>query len=62
MYALGGHHDLGMATEVIPRGTVPLVREGIVTGKFKKLMPGIVTGSAFSPATPKKRLNSPTAT
>ena len=49
MYALGGHHDLGMATEVIPRGTVPLVREGIVTGKFKKMMPGVVTASAFSP-------------
>ena len=50
MYALGGHHDLGMATEVIPLGTVPLVREGVVTGKFKKMMPGLVTASAFSPA------------
>src|SRR5215472_4105927 len=52
MYALGGHHDLGMATEVIPRGTVPMVREGIVTGKYKKMMPGVVTASAFSPVTP----------
>ena len=57
MYALGGHHDLGMATEVIPRGTVPLVREGVVTGKFKKQMPGIVTASAFSPATAQAELD-----
>ncbi|HEY2106023.1 MAG TPA: acetyl-CoA hydrolase/transferase C-terminal domain-containing protein [Candidatus Binataceae bacterium] len=57
MYALGRHHDLGMATEVIPRGTVPLVREGIVTGKFKKLMPGVVTASAFSPVTPEEEVD-----
>jgi 4-hydroxybutyrate CoA-transferase len=56
MYALGGHHDLGMATEVIPRGTVPLVREGIVTGKFKKMMPGVVTASAFSPVTSQEEV------
>jgi len=56
MYGLGGHHDLGMATEVIPRGTVPLVRAGIVTGKFKKMMPGLVTASAFSPATPQEEV------
>jgi len=56
MYALGGHHDLGMATEVIPRGTVPLVREGIVTGKFKKMMPGLVTASAFSPVTSQEEV------
>jgi len=56
MYALGDHHDLGMATEVIPRGTVPLVRDGVVTGKFKQLMPGIVTGSAFSPAITKEEV------
>jgi 4-hydroxybutyrate CoA-transferase len=56
MYALGGHHDLGMATEVIPRGTVPLVREGIVTGKFKKTMPGVVTASAFSPVTSQEEV------
>ena len=50
--ALGGHQDLGMATEIVPRGTVPLVRAGVVTGKFKKMLPGVVTASAFSPATP----------
>jgi 4-hydroxybutyrate CoA-transferase len=50
MYALGEHHDLGMATEVIPRATVTLVRQGVVSGKYRKTMPGIVTGSAFSPA------------
>jgi 4-hydroxybutyrate CoA-transferase len=52
MFALGGHHDLGMATEVIPRGTIVLVREGVVTGRYRKMMPGVVTASAFSPATP----------
>jgi 4-hydroxybutyrate CoA-transferase len=57
MYALGGHHDLGMATEVIPRGIVPLVREGIVTGKFKKMMPGVVTASAFSPVTSQEEVD-----
>ncbi len=47
---------MGMATEVIPRGTVPLVREGIVTGKFKKMMRGVVTASAFSPMTPQEEV------
>jgi 4-hydroxybutyrate CoA-transferase len=51
MYALGGHHDLGMATEIIPRGTVELVRAGVVSGRYKKIMPGVVTASGFSPAT-----------
>jgi 4-hydroxybutyrate CoA-transferase len=41
---------------VIPRGTVPLVREGIVTGKFKKTMPGVVTASAFSPVTSQEEV------
>jgi acyl-CoA hydrolase len=52
MYALDRHHDLGMATEVIPRRTIQLVREGVVSGKYKRIMPGIVTASAFSPAIP----------
>jgi 4-hydroxybutyrate CoA-transferase len=56
MFALDGHHDLGMATEVIPRKTVTLVREGVVTGKYKKTMQGIVTGSAFSPAMTQEEL------
>jgi hypothetical protein len=56
MYALGGHHDLGMATEAIPRGTVSLVRDGIATGKFKKMMPWVITASAFSPVAPRKEV------
>ena len=54
---LGAHHDLGMATEVIPQGTVPLVREGIVSGRFKKTMLGVVTASAFSPVTPQEEVD-----
>jgi acyl-CoA hydrolase len=50
------HHDLGMQTEVIPWGTAPLVREGVITGKHKKVFPGIVVGSAFAFATPREEL------
>ncbi len=56
MGALGRHHDLGMATEIIPRGTATLVEAGVVNGKYKKLMAGIVTGSGFSPATTQEEL------
>jgi 4-hydroxybutyrate CoA-transferase len=56
MAALHGHHDLGMATEIIPRGTAGLVEAGVVTGKYKKVMAGIVTGSGFSPATSEEEL------
>jgi 4-hydroxybutyrate CoA-transferase len=53
---LRDHHDLGMQTEVIPWGTAPLVREGVITGKYKKLFPGVVVGSAFAFATPREEL------
>jgi 4-hydroxybutyrate CoA-transferase len=56
MGALGGHHDLGIATEIIPRGTATLVHAGVVSGKYKTNMPGIVTGSGFSPATTQEEL------
>jgi 4-hydroxybutyrate CoA-transferase len=53
---LHNHHDLGMQTEVIPWGTAPLVREGVITGKYKKVFPGVVVGSAFAFATPRTEL------
>ena len=53
---LRNHHDLGMQTEVIPWGTAPLVRDGVITGKYKKVLPGVVVGSAFAFATPREEL------
>jgi len=53
---LRNHHDLGMQTEIIPWGTVSLVRDGVITGKYKKLFPGLVVGSGFAIATPREEL------
>jgi len=54
---LRDHHDLGMQTEVIPWGTAPLVRDGVITGRYKKVFPGVVVGSAFAFATPRDDFN-----
>jgi 4-hydroxybutyrate CoA-transferase len=56
MSHLRNHHDLGMQTEVIPWGTAPLVRDGVITGKYKKVFPEVVMGSAFAFATPREEL------
>lgn len=56
MSHLGNHHDLGMQTEIIPWGTANLVRDGVMTGKYKKLFPGLVVGSGFAIATPREQL------
>ncbi len=56
MAYLGNHHDLGMQTEIIPWGTTNLVRDGVMTGKYKKLFPGLVVGSGFAIATPREQL------
>jgi 4-hydroxybutyrate CoA-transferase len=53
---LRNRHDLGMQTEIIPWGTAPLVRDGIITGKHKRLFPGLVVGSGFAVATPRAEL------
>lgn len=53
---LRNHHDLGMQTEIIPWGTAPLVRDGVLTGKYKKVFPGLVVGSGFAIATPREEL------
>ncbi len=56
MTFLAGHHDLGMQTEIIPWGTTDLVRDGVITGKYKKLFPGRVVGSGFAVGTPRAQL------
>lgn len=56
MAHLANHHDLGMQTEIIPWGTTNLVRDGVMTGKYKKLFPGLVVGSGFAIATPREQL------
>jgi acyl-CoA hydrolase len=33
------------------------VREGVITGKYKKLFPGLVVGSGFAYATPREELD-----
>ena len=57
MYHLGNHYDLGMQTEIIPWGTTPLVRDGVVTGKYKKIFPELVVGAAFAVVTPQAELD-----
>jgi 4-hydroxybutyrate CoA-transferase len=56
MSHLRGHHELGMQTEIIPVGTTDLVREGVLTGKHKKIFPGLVVGSGFAIGTPREQL------
>jgi acyl-CoA hydrolase len=56
MSHLRHHHDLGMQTEIIPIGTTDLVREGVLTGKYKKMFPGLVVGSGFATGTPREQL------
>jgi 4-hydroxybutyrate CoA-transferase len=56
MHHLHDHHDLGMQTEIIPWGTTTLVREGVMTGKYKKIFPELVVGSGFAVLTPREEL------
>ncbi|MEM9341287.1 MAG: acetyl-CoA hydrolase/transferase C-terminal domain-containing protein, partial [Bacteroidota bacterium] len=44
---LGGHKDLGIHTEMFSDGVLPLVEKGVVTGKYKKVLPGKLV-SCFS--------------
>lgn len=43
---LGAKQDLGIQTELITGGIVDLVKQGVVTGKYKTLHPHKVVGSA----------------
>ena len=46
---LYGKNDLGMQTEIIPPGVVPLVQAGILTGKKKTRHTGSIVGTGFHP-------------
>jgi acyl-CoA hydrolase len=54
---LHNHQDLGMQTEIIPLHTAQLVRDGVLTGKYKKLFPGLVVGSGLAPLMPREELD-----
>ncbi|HEY6394432.1 MAG TPA: acetyl-CoA hydrolase/transferase C-terminal domain-containing protein [Candidatus Binataceae bacterium] len=56
-YHLLDHHELGMQTEIIPWGTTHLVKAGVLTGKHKKVFPGLVVGSGFAVLTPREELD-----
>jgi acyl-CoA hydrolase len=43
--ALGGHHDLGIHTELLSDGVIDLVERGVVTGVHKVRRPGKVVGT-----------------
>jgi acyl-CoA hydrolase len=45
---LGDKHDLGIHTELCPGGIADLVKQGVVTGKYKSLHPGKVVASALA--------------
>ncbi len=39
---LGSHKDLGIHTEMFAEGVIDLVEKGVITGKYKKVHPGII--------------------
>jgi acyl-CoA hydrolase len=39
---LGNHKDLGIHTEMFSDGILPLVKSGVITGKYKKKHPGFI--------------------
>lgn len=42
---LSQHKDLGIHTEMFSDGILPLVEKGVITGKFKKVLPNRITSS-----------------
>jgi len=48
---LDGKHDLGFHSEATPSGIITLVREGIITGKYKTLNPKRVTVTSIGGST-----------
>lgn len=43
--SLHAHKDLGIHTEMFSDGLVPLVEKGVITGKYKKIHPGMIVSS-----------------
>ena len=48
---LNNKHDLGMHSEATPPGVITLVREGVITGKYKTLHPGKVVVTSLGGGT-----------
>lgn len=42
---LGNHKDLGIHTEMFSDGIIPLVKNGVITGKYKKTHPNSIVSS-----------------
>jgi acyl-CoA hydrolase len=42
---LGGHKDLGIHTEMLSDGVIPLIEKGIINNRLKKLNPGLTVTS-----------------
>jgi len=42
---LSNHKDLGIHTEMFSDGIIPLVEQGVITGKYKKTHPGSIVSS-----------------
>jgi len=49
--ALDNKHDLGWHSETTPRGIIRLVREGVITGKYKKIHTGKAVAVAIGGGT-----------
>ena len=54
MAFLESKQDLGMHSEMLPGGTADLVRQGILTGKYKGVHPGKVTFAAIVQLEPEE--------
>ncbi|MCL0048548.1 4-hydroxybutyrate CoA-transferase [Dehalococcoidia bacterium] len=48
---LDGKHDLGFHSEATPPGIISLIREGVITGKYKNHNPGRVTVTSVGGST-----------
>jgi 4-hydroxybutyrate CoA-transferase len=47
-------HDLGIHTELLPGGIADLVKQGVVTGRYKEVHPGKVVASVAAQLTPEE--------
>jgi 4-hydroxybutyrate CoA-transferase len=47
-------HDLGIHTELLPGGVTELVKQGVVTGKYKEVHPGKVVASVAAQLPPEE--------
>jgi len=50
-----GKHDLGLHCEVAPPGIPELVRDGVFTGRYKKLHPGKAVCTSFWPSSTRRQ-------